>query len=188
MCQEVFRRTQSKHESMSLMTNHSSKMSCTKNLLISFIQGQSRQPTQEKLAERVRILGRQTFATKVRLSCVLSLKFGGKSQKNGGDISPASPAFRMYVFKPNISGPRMPKVILLETNSKGDYFVHQSWLIVVLWAILATQGNASLIFAIYITSQVVLYSEEFTSIFFVKSSQKIFSKNERLVCNHLQPT
>ena len=96
----------------------------------------------QTFAEKVRILGRQTFATKVRLSCVLSLKFGGKSQKNGGDISPASPAFRMYVFKPNISGPRMPKVILLETNSKGDYFVHQSWLIVVLWALFATQGNA----------------------------------------------
>ena len=29
----------------------------------------------------MRILGRQTFATKVRLSCVLSLKFGGKYKK-----------------------------------------------------------------------------------------------------------
>ena len=29
---------------------------------------------------------------------MLSLKSGGKSQKIGGDISPASPAFRMYVW------------------------------------------------------------------------------------------
>ena len=50
----------------------------------------------QTFAEKVRILGRQTFATKVRLSCVLSLKFGGKSQKIGGDISPASLAFRKY--------------------------------------------------------------------------------------------
>ena len=30
--------------------------------------------------------------------CILSLKFGGKSQKIGGDISPASFAFRKYVL------------------------------------------------------------------------------------------
>ena len=45
MCPEVFRRTQLKHVSMSLMINHTKKILYTKNLLISFIQGQSRQPT-----------------------------------------------------------------------------------------------------------------------------------------------
>ena len=77
-------------------------------------------------------IGTTNFCDKSAFIMCAQPKIWRKIPKIGGDISPASPAFRMYVFKPNISGPRMPKVILLETNSKGDYFVHQSWLIVVL--------------------------------------------------------